>query len=489
MGQPLTDDFLFIDLADPEWAEYDFNGDYDIDGACDDEDLWLYNNNWESSLNLPVAKSYDTDPSKGETLTAKVTVDDSLIMKLIGDGMKITDYNVDQKDIFNKDGKLREIVNALNAKFQQAFSDKIETTFAEDIATNILLEMKKIRAKYASGSDSVFSKAAKIAMLESRSPKSNYDSIFILRTFCKEATIALLGLDHVNGFFDYNFGASLLFSPYKVITTKSGISRIKGTAKYNRGRDGDRPICSKCIIIYKSGSERKANENFSFGFRADDTFTTTTFIEDAVEAKFRTFSANPANFETTITNWLTQAVASPGGWKSPIVKFDGNGVAVRAKLGSPRKDDPQQAGVFNVAFAFNFGEDNGSLWIGNMALTFVLNVDNYLSEVGRIQQMRARYTEAVENYQRKLKQLAKDMADKYKRDNPDIPKTDVNLLQQYERGETNYATRDQNAPNGLLKKGEIFDNVNTPVPPGTGGTTNNGSATYENSEADALLIF
>jgi hypothetical protein len=488
MGQPLTDDFLFIDLGDPQWQPYDFNGSYSIDGACDDEDLWLYNNNWESSLNLPIAKSYDTNPSQGETLTAKVTVNDNLIMKLIGDGMRITEYNVDQRDIFNKDGKLREIVNALNAKFQQAFGDKIETHFAEDIATNMLLELKRIRAKYKSGTDSVFSKAAKIAMLKSRDPTSNYDDIFKLRTFCKEATLALLGLDHANGFFDYNFGASLLFSPYKVITTKSGKNRIKGKAKYRYGKDGDREICSRCIIIYKSGSERQANENFSFGFRADDTFSDSKFIEDAVEAKFRTFSADPANFETTMKNWLTQAAARVGGWKSPIVKFDGNGIAVRAKIGSPKKDDPQKAGVFNVAFAFNFGEDNGSLWIGNMALTFVLNVDNYLSEVGRIQQMRARYKEAVENYQRKLKQLAKELADQYKRDNPDVNKTQLNLLTEYERGETNYANRDQNAQNGLLDKGNIFDNLNTPVPPGTGGTTNQGTNCYENTTSDALLF-
>jgi hypothetical protein len=488
MAEPLTDDFLFIDLADPKWQTYDFNGNYSVDGACDGEDLWLYNNNWESSLDLPVAKSYDTNPSNGETLTASVSVNNNLIMKLIGDGMRITDYNVDQRDIFKKDGKLREIANALNVKFQQAFSDTIETTFAEDIATNILLEIKRIRAKYASGTDSVFTKAAKIAMLESRSPKSNYDSIFRLRTFCKEATIALLGLDHKNGFFNYNFGASLLFSPYKVITTKSGNSRIKGTAKYYYGSDGDREICSKCIIIYKSGSERKANENYSFGFRADDTFTDSTFIENAVEAKFRTFSNNPPNFATTVSNWLAQAAASPGGWRSPIVKFDNNGIAVKAGIGSPKKDDPQQAGVFNIAFAFNFGEDNGSLWIGNMMLSFVLNLDNYAAEVGRIQQMRARYKEAVENYQRKLKKLAKELADQYKLDNPDIPKTDVNLLQDYERGETNYANRDENAQNGLLKGDNIFDNVNTPPPEGA-GQINNGNEAYENSESDALLNF
>jgi hypothetical protein len=486
MGQPLTDDFLFIDLGDPQWQLYDFNGSYSIDGACNGEELWLYNNNWAEPLDLPVAKSYDTDPSKGETLTAQVVVDNSLIMKLIGDGMKITDYNAEYRDIFNQDGKLREIVNALNAKFQEKFDDTIEKTFAEDIATNILLEMKRIRAKYASGTDSVFTKAAKIAMLKSRSPTSNYDDIFQLRTFCKEATIALLGLGHANGSFKYNFGASLLFSPYKVITTKSGNSRITGKAKYYYGTDGDREICSKCIIIYKSGSERQQQENFSFGFRADDTFSDSKFIEDAVQAKFRTFSDNPANFETTMRNWLTQAVARVGGWKSPIVKFDGNGIAVRAKIGSPRKDDPQKAGVFNVAFAFNFGEDNGSLWIGNMALTFVLNIDNYLSEVGRIQQMRARYKEAVENYQRKLKQLAKELADQYKRDNPDVEKTDVNLLLKNEQGENNYASRDQNAQNGLLDKGNIFDNLNTPVPEGTGGTTNNGNNTYENTTSDFL---
>jgi hypothetical protein len=500
----LTKDFIFIDVSDPSWAPYNFQ---DFSVSCGT--LWNYSTQkWffgifgNPALDLPVAKSYKgKDASKGQTLTAKVQVVNSLIKKLVGDGFRVTNFNIDDNDIFKEDGELPEIREALNKRFKEAFGEELEIGWADSISAEILLEIKRIKTENANnGAETIFTKASKYAMLESRSPKTNYDSIFKLKQFCIEAYIAYFGLDHVNGSFDYNFGASLLFNPFNVITTKEGKARITGKAKSSVQGYPDIDLCGKCIIIYRSSSDTThEDEPLSFGFRADDTFESDQIIKNAIQSGagrnrsysgqsyplLKAYSNNPSGFSAKMLDWVTQAATTPGGWQAGPVVFDDGGMKVRAGIGSGRKDDPQSAGVFNIAFAFRFGENNGSIWIGNMILKFTLNIDNYAAEVGRLQQMRARFKEAVENAQRKIKAAAVVAAAQYTTP-PETaaPITVTNLLPAPDPGTSNFATRDQNAATAVTEGTNIFQGT---TPPPDGDSTNDGNDTYESNTGSDVL--
>lgn len=483
MAKPemITDDVVVIDVGSSKWDDLIIRDITLVAGSCGSDEFIDYNND---NLNLPVAKSYENNPSSGLTLAAKVVANATLLRQLSGESIKILDYNVDQKDLFPNSIDIDVITAELIKKIKAVKGIELDSTWASTVAGGIFKAIQQARTDYkTSNGDSTFNRAARNAMTQTQNPKSNYDTLFHLKDFLIKAYVSFFGLDFLSGGFDYNFGADLLFSP-RLYTSKTGTGRITANVYQSVGYDDDsepvKQICTRCLILYNGTIWERATPDLplSFGFQAKDLPTTQYPVYDYIIEKqllrsFPGYNENPAgapNWESYFLQAKAKYLAKQN-WNSgpdPII-FEDGGIATKMNLNLKQNTG---TGVMEVIFGFTFGEKNGALWIGNMFATFQINVDNYIKEVQFIKQYMARCREAVENYARKIKEEAKLVP---LPDTPPPQPTPDNKLDlgATTTGTTNYATRDGAVAIG---RPDIEGTKNEPPP---GSTQQNvGNATW-----------
>lgn len=463
-SQWVTDDIVVIDVARSPWNGIELRNIGMVGGSCAIDDEFIAYT--DESANIPVAKSYrNTNESQGVQLKATVSTSKSLLKKMAGDAIRITDYNATDAEPFPNQVDTPTIQRQLIAAIKDNLDITMNSYWAQSVAGGILKAVNKARTDSGNnGGESAFSTAVKAAMLESKSPKSNYSSLFDMKDFLCKAYVCFFGLDYnyLQSFW-YNFSADLLFSP-KIYTTKNGSGKItaEGWSFYSKN-EPEYKICTRCLIIYNSTNWQTATPDIplSFGFKAKDLPKTQYPVYDFIIQNnlLRTFSNNPADEP----NWdflFKQAKAAylaKQAWKSGRIIFDDQGVATHLKLNFSNSG----SGVMEVIFGFNFGEQNGSLWLGNLFATFQINVDNYAKEVNYIQQYMARCRELMRNQQTKILQDSQNVyvpkpAPENKLDLEKPPETDAP-----------YAYRD-----GVVDIPR--DNLPPPTDPPPGSTTQNG---------------
>ena len=482
----ITDDVVVIDVGSSEWKDKEIRDIHLVAGSCGSDDYIEYD---DDDLNLPVAKSYQNSPSNGLTLAARVVANASLLRQLSAESIKILDYNADKKDLFPNSMDIDVIEQELIKKIKEEKDIDLDSTWASTVAGGIFKAIQQARTDYKTpDGNSAFNRATLNAMTQTQNPKSNYDTLFRLKDFLNKAYVSFFGLDFLSGNFDYNFGADLLFSP-RLYTSKSGTGRIKANVYQSVGWNNEskpiKEICTRCLILYNGTIWQNATPYMplSFGFQAKDVPTSASSVYDYIIEKqlLREFtdSLNPPgapNWESYFKEATTKYLAKQT-WNSgpdPIV-FDNGGIATRMRLNV--KQDTG-SGVMEVIFGFNFGEKNGSLWIANMFATFQINLDNYITEVQFIKQYMARCREAVENYQRKIKQRSEQVTLPYivQKPAPDN-KLDLGAAQ---NGTTNFASRGEATSIGVPN----IENA-TPAPEGSTQQNNNNATWFAPDEARA----
>lgn len=452
---------IFIDRAKNQGYEF---SNVSIGGACGDE---LFTQG--GGLDLPVFQSYQSNasPSQGLQLTAKINIQQSLLNQLFNIDLdenppiRIITWNLsDSIDVFphkKTPAILAETIRATitDAEFAEGWPDIV--------AAAIIAEVESLKSQGGRGAGTRFTDAVNSAMYENQSPQQSLNSIMKLKTFCVQAGRAMLGLgtNDLPSSFKYNFGASLLFNPDLYITEK-GIARISMDAKGPYSSDPE-VICARAIVIYNSARERASESlsgsNLSFSFRPDDTFSNAETVKNEIMAAARNFSdanftqGQLAQLQMTESNWR-----AGNGWTSSPVQIEG-GLKVKTGLNPPGS---RGAGVFNISFAFNFGSENGSLTLSNLILAFTFDIAAYASAVNAVQQARARYREAVNNYKLLLasRALALAEANRIQAGTP-APVTNLDLDPNLNTT-TNYTTRDQNAADALKNGSNITDGT-TPI--------------------------
>ena len=446
---------VFIDRAKNQG--YEFYG-ASIGGACNDE-LFIKG----GDLDLPVFQSYSNNASQGIQLIAKMSVNQTLLNQLFGIDLddnppiRITTWNATAStDVFPTKKSAAVLAETIRAKIPAA---DFASGWPDEVAEAMISEVDSLKSQGGQGAGSRFTEAVNDAMYENQSPQQSLNSVMKLKTFCVQAGRGMLGLgtnDRANSF-KYNFGASLLFNPDLYITEKK-IARVSMEAK-GPYSDEPEPICGKAIVIYNSSrnnsGESLSGSNLSFSFRPDDTFSNAETVKNEIMAAARNFSdanfseGQLAQLKMTESNWQ-----SGNGWTSNIVQIEG-GLKVRTGLNPPNS---RGAGVFNISFAFNFGTENGSLTLSNLILAFTFDIAAYTTAVGAVQQARARYREAVNNYKSLLASRAAAFAEANKTEGS-APITNLDLDSNLNTT-TNYTTRDQNAADALKNGSNITEGPN-----------------------------
>lgn len=471
-----------------------------------------------AALDCPVYKSYTKDnKTQGITLRGKVERRRDLLSVFNADeyinAIKISDFNVGENlDIFPHQHEKVIMADYLKAKFNENLGANLTTDWSQKLAGAIQSEMERIKDQYgSSGVQSVFGQAAKAAVLRTKKPKENMSSIFRLKPFTIEAVKAFLGLgSNVNDVtFQYKFGASILFNPVFMITTEDGSANINLEIKYFSGNAEDEfepeTVCGKAIVFYNASDLSTADYPTSFAFRPDDTYTPASVnsVRDEIMSFFHNFPNT--QFDNSEIQTLVEGAKRRlegdtngpwgNGWSSPAIIADPK-LRVKAKLNNPR--DGRALGVYEIRFSFNFGEQDGALWLGNFLLSFIFDVQNYLAAVNATQQAKARYREAVENAKRKAEKRAQQIASANATEAA-APTTPVKLDETPDADpNTNYATRDQNATDTIRNDsdGDIIDGgddlPHTPVEEVNADVdkvdeTNDGNDTNINTESDIVL--
>lgn len=506
--------YRYNDVVFLEWSEGVSASNYKVVGStANEEEVSCGTKAYKhtSTLDCPVYKSYRKDnKTQGITLKGKVGRSRDLLVNLQPDAIKILDFNVNENiDIFPNPHEKIIMADYIKAKFKQNLNADLTDSWSQTLAGAIGLEMERLKGQF-SGADSSFTKATKAAVLRTRNRKSNMASIFRLKPFVIEATKAFLGLgSNVNDTtFQYKFGASILFNPIFILTTEEGNANVQATVKYFPGRETDsepETICAKAIIFYNAAANNQtADYPSSFDFRPDDTYTSGSVnsIKDEIMEFFHDFPNT--QFDNSEIEKLVEGAKRRlegdtngpwgNGWSSPVVIADPK-LKVKAKLNNPR--DGRALGVYEIRFSFNFGEQDGALWLGNFLLSFIFDLQNYVAAVNAAQQAKARYREALENYKRKLANRAQQIASDNATEGT-APTTNVKLHEQPDGDtETNYATRDENATDAVANDsdGDIIDGggnlPHTPVEEITSDVdkveeTNDGNDTNINTESDIV---
>lgn len=454
---------VFIDRAK--------NQGYEFSNASAGEDCGDELFTQGGGLDLPVLQSYRfDDASQGLQLTAQVNIQQSLLDRLFNIDLdknppiRITTWNLNPKgsaaiDVFPHKKTPAILAETIRAKIAITNpSAEFAQGWPDIVAAAIIEEVESLKSQGGRGAETRFTDAVNSALYENQSPQQSLNSIMKLKTFCVQAGRAMLGLgtNDLASTFKYNFGASLLFNPDLYITEK-GIARVSIDAK---GPYSSEPelVCGKAIVIYNSARERASESlsgsNLSFSFRPDDTFSD----EEAVKSEIMEVASNfsdaqftqgqLAELKMTESNWT-----AGNGWTSDIVQIEG-GLKVRTGLNPPKSPG---AGVFNISFACNFGEQNGSLVLSNLVLAFTFDIAAYAAAVSAVQQMKARVRESWNNYKSLLasRALAHAQANKTQAGTP-APTTNVDLNSNANTT-TNYTTRDQNAADALKNGSNITE--------------------------------
>jgi len=465
-------DIVLLDLADNQGYTF---GSASI-SSCGGDTLHTK----AGELDLPVYQSYDSDPSKGKTLTAQMVVVESLLRQLFNIDLdddppiRIQTWNLDAEiDVFPKAKTPAILAETLRAK-GNTFSPPVNdfaSGWPDQVAAAIISEVATLKASGGKGGGTKFSDAVNDAMYENQSPQQALTSIMKLRSFCVQSGRGLLGLGtNLPGLkFTYNFGGSLLFNP-SLYMSKKGLGKITLKAQYSSGNsDKNGPpedICAKAIVIYNSTRNNSGvplgDSNLSFAFRPDDTFSDDTAVKNEIMTAARTFGTTEITegqlqqLGMTQGNWL---LGNAGTWTNSPVQIEG-GLKVRCGLNPPRT---QGAGVFNIAFGFNFGSENGSLTISNLVLSFTMDIAKYVEAVQALKQYRARCREAVNNYNSQLAARAAAYAAANKTANgTTAPITKVDIDSKLDTS-TNFATRVENAANTMAEGTDMFDAATTEV--------------------------
>ena len=453
-------------------------------------------------LDLPVYRSYDTDPSKGLQLRARMSTINSLLKQLFSididenPPIRIEKWNVNESiDVFPKATKTAIVAETIRAKMSDV---DFAQGWPDIVAAAMISEVGRLKTSGGKGAGTKFSDAVNDAMFENQSPQQALTSIMKLSTFCVQAGRGMLGFGTNGGGnngrpeFLYNFGASLLFNPDLYIST-NGIGRISLKAQYSSGNSDNNgepeSICARAIVIYNSTRNNSgaslSGSNLSFSFRPDDTFSDDTALKNQIMSAARIFSTNAISENQLTQLNMTQANWSQGtGWTSPAVIIEG-GLRVKTGLNAPNN---RGAGVFNVGFSFNFGSDNGSLTISNLLLSFTFDIANYASAVNAVQQAKARYREALNNYRSQLAARAAALAAANKTQaGTEAPITKVDLDSNLNTT-TNYATRDENAADEFKNGGNILNGTpDVTAPVNIIRETNDNNDARITTESDVIL--
>jgi len=469
-------DIVFINLADNQGYTFS-NASI---SACGGDTLHIKG----GELDLPVLQSYDNDATKGIELKAKMVTVESLLRQLFdidledNPPIRVLTWNADEKiDVFPKDKKVVIVAETLRAKgstFTPAV-DNFASGWPDQVAAAMIEEVKRLKSSGGKGGGTKFSDAVNDAMYENQSPQQSLTSIMKLRPFCIQAGRGLLGLGTNlpsapgQPQFLYKFGGSLLFNPDLYIS-KKGIGKVSINAQYSSGNSekngAPETVCGKTIVIYNStrnnsGASLSAS-NLSFAFRPDDTFSDDTAVKNEIMTAARTFGTTEITegqlqqLGMTQGNWL---LGNAGTWTNSPVQIEG-GLKVKCGLNPPRTPG---AGVFNIAFGFNFGSENGSLTISNLVLSFTMDIAKYVESVQALKQYRARCREAVNNYNSQLAvRAAAHAAANKTAAGTTAPITKVDIDSTLDTS-TNFATRGENAANTMAQGTDMFDAATTEV--------------------------
>jgi hypothetical protein len=370
------------------------------DCACDDMCEYDYEEDEEDAMKVPVLRSYQESPSAGKNLTGQLKIVKEDLLNFEAGGLRITDWNADKQDgadIYDITPPVELRADNLKANLTNEPEDDVCTDIAEALDS----EIQRLRTQWGNGADTKLNAAVNEALYRTQNPTTNLDGVFKLKKFVVGAGQAILGLgtNMAGRKFSYNHGATIIFNPFRVRVTKTGKSKIKCTIT-NRDKS-EVVICAKGFIFYSTRSNGgDASLPLSFFFRPDDTYTSAgaTAIKNEIMSAFRPLpeqNCSAATINDTVLaafNSLTKGT----GWTQSAILTDGEGIKVRAQLAPPADGT---AGVFKIRFSFTFGEQNGSLTIGNMFISFLFDVKNYNANVNTVQQYKARVREYAAKYQ------------------------------------------------------------------------------------------
>jgi hypothetical protein len=461
---------------------------------------------YTANLSCPIYKSYaGSNATQGINLVGQVGRRSDLLGKLASDSIRILKFNDNQElDLFPHAHETVIIADHLKAKFSETLGATLTDAWSQKLATAIKSEMVRIKDQYGTkGVESVFGQATEAAVLRTKNPKSNMESIFRLKPFTIESTKAFLGLgSNFNSTeFQYKFGASILFNPVFTLTTIDGDADINVKIKYPSNGSPPENICAKAIIFYNASDIAFADYPSSFDFRPDDTYTQGSIeamtaqvmssFHDFVQADFTDAEIN--DIIEGANKRLKGITDGPwgNGWSSPVIIAEPR-LRTKATINNPR--DGKALGVFEIRFSFNFGEQDGALWLGNFLLSFVFDVQNYAQNVAAVQQARARYREMMNNLKIKADSRSVQLMENHL---SSAPTTKVKLDEVPDANpDTNFATRPETVVDAVknTSDGDIAQGGSNglTVPPAVNAVdpikdTNRANETNINIESDIAL--
>lgn len=489
-------------MAGYQFVQVPNNGDL---VACN-KTIYKYTN----ALDCPIYKSYlGTSKTQGMDLVGVVGRRSDLLANFASDSIRILKFNNNQDlDLFPHAHETVIIADHLKAKFSETLGATLTDAWSQKLATAIKSEMGRIKGQYGTkGIESVFGQATEAAVLRTKNPKSNMESIFRLKPFTIESTKAFLGLgsnfDSVK--FGYKFGASIVFNPVFILTTIDGDANINIKIKYPYGKNPPvENICAKAIIFYNASDIAFADYPSSFDFRPDDTYPQGAITAMTAEVMNSFHNFVQADFtEAEIYDIIEGAnlrlngiTDGPwgNGWSSPVIIAEPK-LRTKATINNPRNG--RALGVFEIRFSFNFGEQDGALWLGNFLLSFIFDVQNYAANVAAVQQARARYREMLNNLKIKLESRSITTMDRHFTPTDSTSKTNVKLDEVPNPDvTTNFATRPETAPDAITNSsdGDIAqggtDGLAVPPPVTAVDTikdTNGANQTNMNLESDIAV--
>lgn len=350
----------------------------------------------------------------GQTLTAKIYFDK--------DGDEYSPENIRIKQIFNGEytdqaiwspGPVGIVSEEIMSQFAEAYPGKqITESWIQKIASTIVNKAEE--------KDDILNNCAAFYLCNGKNPFFAGPHIFQCRDFFEKAFTRLYGAQ--NNIFDYKL-KSTLEGNFTILTSADGIQSVSAVKREGRNTGVyDTKICAKCIVIWTvpRGVGQVQLSGSSFNIRVDEVPNEQT-IDNIIE-KF--FVQQPVGSHTSFDNWIGTPPDENGNGGSGILKniwdvyFNGGSFRVppvlpvagfKFKFGL----DTKESGVFNLGASFGFGRDlNGSFFINNLLLKINLNVSQYATEVGRMQQYMARLRERMNNMRTRLQneQLAAQKA-------------------------------------------------------------------------------
>ena len=385
--------------------------------SCGDEEMCVYNfiSNLETEgcMKVPGVRSYASSPSAGKNLTGELKVVKEDLLRFEAGGLRITQWNADANDagdIYDQKAPNQIIADNFKAVLTPEPIDDASTALASAFSQ----EIERLRTEWGVGAASKLNAAVNESLYRTQNPNSNLDGVFKLKKFVVGAGQAILGLgtNMAARKFSYNHGATIIFNAYKARVAKNGTKAIKCEITSFYGGE-KRTICPKKGIIFYSTRKGGGVSDvpLSFFFRPDDTYTSAgaTAIKNEIMSAYRPLPTQDCSSETinsTILEAFNSLTQGTGWTQSPILT-DGEGIKVRAQIASP---DDRTAGVFKMKFSFTFSDQNGSLVIGNMWLSFMIDIKNYAANVNTIQQYKARVREFAANYKSAMEARALALA-------------------------------------------------------------------------------